>query len=88
LVSRIRKNPESKPKDINNPNSELRNTEILGLDIITGLQYSRGIWVNGMIYAPKRGVYAKCNIELLSDGRLKIIVSKSGFTRTQIWTRK
>jgi uncharacterized protein (DUF2147 family) len=87
-LAELEKNPENKPKDINNPNPEMRNKEILGLDIITGLQYSRGIWVNGMIYAPKRGVYAKCTIELVSDERLKIIVSKSGLTRTQIWTRK
>jgi len=65
-----------------------RNRYILGIDIINGLQYSDGKWVNGTIYLPKRGIYADCKVELLSNGRLKIIVSKSGFTKTQIWTRK
>jgi len=87
-LAELEKNPERKPKDKNNPNPELRNRNILGIDIISGLQYSGGKWVNGTIYTPKRGIYADCKVELLSDGRLKIIVSKSGFTKSQIWTRK
>jgi uncharacterized protein (DUF2147 family) len=84
----LEKNPELKLKDKNNPNSDLRNRNIYGMDILTGLQYSDGKWINGKIYSPKRGVYADCKVELLSNDKLKIIVSKSGFTKTQIWTRK
>ena len=87
-LAELGKNPERKPKDKNNPKPELRNRNILGMDIITGLQYSAGKWVNGTIYTPKRGIYAECEVELLSNERLKIIVSKSGFTRAQILTRK
>ncbi len=85
---KIESNPNLHPKDKNNPNPELRNRHILGMDIITGLEYSGGKWINGTIYTPKRGIYADCEVELLSNGGLKIIVSKSGFTKTQIWTRK
>ena len=87
-LAELEKNPGRSPKDKNNPNPELRNRNILGMDIITGLQYSGGKWINGTIYTPKRGIYADCEVELLSNGRLKIMVSKSGFTKTQIWTRK
>lgn len=87
-LAKLESNPNLHPKDKNNPNPELRNRNILGMDIINGLQYSDGKWVNGTIYAPKRGIYADCEVELLSNGQLKIIVSKSGFTKTQIWTRK
>jgi len=87
-LAELEKNPERKPKDKNNPNPELRTRNVLGMDIINGLQYSGGKWINGTIYTPKRGIYADCKVELLSNGRLKIIVSKSGFTKTQIWTRK
>jgi len=87
-LAELEKNPERKPKDKNNPKPELRNRYILGMDIITGLRYTGGKWVNGTIYTPKRGIYADCEVELLSNERLKIIVSKSGFTRAQIWTRK
>jgi uncharacterized protein (DUF2147 family) len=84
----IESNPSLQPKDKNNPKPELRKRDILGLDIITGLKHAAGKWINGTIYTPKRGIYADCEVQLLSDGRLKIIVSKSGFTRVQIWTRK
>jgi len=87
-LAELEKNPEYKPKDKNNPKPELRNRYILGMDIITGLQFTGGKWINGTIYTPKRGIYADCKVELLSDGRLKIIVSRSGMTRTQTWTRK
>jgi len=87
-LAKMESNPNLHPKDKNNPNPELRSRSILGMDIITGLQYSGGKWANGTIYAPKKGMYADCKVELLSTGQLKIIVSKSGFTKTQIWTRK
>jgi uncharacterized protein (DUF2147 family) len=87
-ISKMESNPNLHPKDKNNPNPELRNRDILGMDIITGLQYSGGKWESGTIYTPKKGMYADCKVELSSNGQLKIIVSKSGFTKTQIWTRK
>lgn len=87
-LAKVDDNPNLHPKDKNNPNPELRNRSILGIDIITGMQYSGSKWDRGTIYAPKKGMYADCKAELLSNGQLKIIVSKSGFTKTQIWTRK
>jgi len=87
-LDELDKHPERKLTDKNNPNPKLRNRNILGMDIITGLQYSGGKWVNGTIYTPKRGIYADCEVVLLSNGKLKMIVSKSGIKRTQIWTRK
>jgi len=87
-LAKLESNPNFQPKDKNNPNPELRNRNILGMDIINGLRYSGGKWISGTIYTPKRGIYADCEGELLSNGSLKIIVSKSGFTKTQIWTRK
>jgi uncharacterized protein (DUF2147 family) len=87
-ISELEKNPNQQPKDKNNPKPELRNRNILGMDIITGLQYASDKWVKGTIYTPKKGVYADCKVELLSNGQLKIIASKSGINKKQIWTRK
>jgi uncharacterized protein (DUF2147 family) len=87
-LSTLESNPKLQPKDKNNPDAKLRNRNILGMEIITGLQFLNGKWVNGTIYAPKKGIYANCEVELLSNQKLKVIVSKSGFTKTQIWTRK
>ena len=86
-ISELERNPKLQPKDKNNPKSQLRNRNILGLDILTGLQYVNGKWINGTIYSPKRGIYADCKIEFVSNSQLKVIVSKSGFTKTQKWTR-
>ena len=87
-LAKVESKPNLQPKDKNNPKPELRNRYILGLDIITRLHYVAGKWVNGTIYTPKRGMYADCEVELPTNGQLKIIVSKSGFSKTQIWTRK
>lgn len=87
-LSTMESNPTLQPKDKNNPDTKLRNRNILGMDIINGLQYFNGKWISGTIYTPKKGIYANCKVELLTDQQLKIIVSKSGFTKTQIWTRK
>lgn len=87
-IPKLDSNPNMHIKDKNNPNPELRNRDILGMDVITGLQYSAGIWVNGTIYSPKKGMYLDCVVEISTNGQLKIVVSKSGFTKTQIWTRK
>jgi uncharacterized protein (DUF2147 family) len=86
-IAKLENNPGLQLKDKNNPKPELRSRDILGMDIITGLKYSGGKWVNGTIYSPKKGIYADCKAEVLSDGRLKLTVTKSGITRTQIWTR-
>lgn len=87
-ISALNSNPNLHPKDKNNPKPELRNRDIIGMDIINGLKYASGKWVNGTIYSPKKGVYADCKVELLSTGQLKITALKSGFSKKQIWTRK
>jgi uncharacterized protein (DUF2147 family) len=87
-IAQLEKNPKFNPEDKNNPDPKLRNRPILGMDIITGLHYSGENWVNGSIYAPKRGIYADCEVKLTSNSELTMLVSKSGFTKKQIWTRK
>ncbi len=86
-ISAMDNNPGSQPKDKNNPKPELRNRDLLGIDIITGLKYSSGKWINGTLYTPKRGMYADCKVELLTNGQLKVSGSKSGFTKSQLWNR-
>jgi uncharacterized protein (DUF2147 family) len=87
-IAQLESNPGLNPKDKNNPNPEKRNHSILGMDIITGLSYSDGKWVNGKIYTPEKGMYLDCEIELLSDKKLKLTVSKGMFSRTKTWTRE
>jgi uncharacterized protein (DUF2147 family) len=86
-ISTMDNNPGAKPKDKNNPQPELRNRDLLGIDIITGLKYASGKWINGTLYTPKKGMYADCKVELLTNGQLKVNGSKSGFTKSQLWNR-
>jgi uncharacterized protein (DUF2147 family) len=87
-ISRLEKNPTINPKDKNNPNPEITNQNILGMDIITGLKYSDEKWVNGTIYTPQNGMYLNCEVELRSDKHLNIVVSKGMLSKTKSWTRE
>lgn len=47
-------------KDENNPEEELKNRTILGLQILYGLEFTDGIWEDGKIYDPESGSIYKC----------------------------
>jgi len=80
--------PNGKPKvDKNNSNSELREIPILGLEIISSLEYDGEKWVNGKIYSPKEGQTVNCSKLLLDESTLKVTVSKFLFSTTKIWKR-
>ena len=72
--------------DRNNPNKNLRNRQLMGIDMLEDLQYRSGKWY-GKIYAPKRGL--KMDVVLVAPGKdkLELNISYRGFTRQQIWTR-
>jgi uncharacterized protein (DUF2147 family) len=73
-------------KDLYNSNKELKNRQLLGIDMLTDLQAKNGKWY-GKIYAPKRGL--EMDVVIVSSGKdkLELNVSYRGFTRKQIWTR-
>ncbi|WP_111672018.1 DUF2147 domain-containing protein [Algoriphagus litoralis] len=73
-------------KDLYNSNKELKNRQLLGIDMLTDLQAKNGKWY-GKIYAPKRGL--EMDVVIVSSGKdkLELNVSYRGFTRKQTWTR-
>ena len=71
--------------DRNNPDREKRNQVILGMIIVTGLHFDGKSWIGGEIYAPGRGTYARCSIDL-KDGKLDLNVSKGPFSMTKVWS--
>lgn len=73
-------------KDRNNPNKDLRNRPLMGIDMLEDLQYRGGKWY-GKIYAPKRGLTMKAVIVAKQGDKLELNISYKGFTRQQIWTR-
>ena len=59
--------------DRKNPNPELRNRPILGLQVLNGL-ISKGDkqWGNGICYDPETGKSYKCKMKLASPQRLEL----------------
>lgn len=73
--------------DKNNPDPTKRNRKILGLVIIENLVFKNNMWVNGKIYAPKKGEYADCEFNLETPDKLKFTISKGWFSKSNIWTK-
>ena len=83
------KNEKGNPKkDTKNPNPEKQKENILGLEIIKNLEFSKKEWNKGTIYDPKTGktykLYAKIKDKKL---HLRGYVGVSLIGRTNTWTR-
>lgn len=75
--------------DKNNPVKKLRNRPILGMVILTGLQFSTKdlMWIGGKIYSPEKGVTVDCKIRLNNKNEFALIASKGIFSSTKKWKR-
>ena len=83
--------PDGRPKlDTENPDASLRNREIVGIDILSGLQYDgEDEWEDGTIYDPESGKTYSCYMELKDDNSLEVrgFIGVSLIGRSQTWTR-
>lgn len=79
-----------KPKvDRLNPDPDLRNRPIIGLQIMHGFRYDGdNVWVDGTIYDPKKGKTYSCKMTLRADGTLFVrgYIGISLIGRTSEWT--
>ncbi|OJU52459.1 MAG: hypothetical protein BGN96_07250 [Bacteroidales bacterium 45-6] len=73
--------------DAKNPNPALRKNALVGTVIIYGLQFENGLYKNGKIYAPRRGMIVNGSVRFLSDNKLEITGKKGLMSNSQIWTR-
>ncbi len=75
--------------DKNNPDKKLRNRPIVGLVMLTGLQFSANetMWIGGKIYGPEKGETVACKIKLSNKNELALTASKSIFSFTKKWKR-
>ncbi|HLU62560.1 MAG TPA: DUF2147 domain-containing protein [Gammaproteobacteria bacterium] len=77
-------------RDRENEDPELREREIIGLEIVNGFRYvGKGRWTDGTIYDPENGKTYNCKMWLTRDGRLRLrgYVGVSLFGRTTEWIR-
>lgn len=73
--------------DIHNPDTDLRDRPLVGLEIMTGFRYDKGTWSGGRIYDPENGKSYKCKLTLDQGGQLKVrgYVGISAIGRTEVW---
>lgn len=84
------RNPKTRAAtDKNNPDAALRSRLLIGLTILDGLKYEKGVWKNGGIYDPNSGKTYSCELKLLSDDVLEVkgYLGFSFVGKTVEWTR-
>ena len=81
--------PEKRSATCTACKGKLKDTPILGMNILTGLKEDGDEWSGGKILDPKNGKQYKCYIKLKDDNTLKLrgYIGISWFGRTAIWKR-
>jgi Uncharacterized protein conserved in bacteria len=81
------KNPR---KDVNNPDPNLRDKDLIGLDFLTDFNYNKDDkeWVNGRIYDPKNGKIYKAYMWLENNNlKVKGYIGVSFLGRSELFER-
>lgn len=75
-------------KDIKNPKESLRSRDVLGIELLTGFSYEKGIYAGGEIYDPESGKTYDCKMSL-EGNKLKVrgYIGISLFGRTEYFER-
>jgi uncharacterized protein (DUF2147 family) len=70
----------------NDSNSNLSRESALGTILLSDVSFNKGKW-QGTLYIPKKDREVKCTLELVSEDKLKISVSRFLRSSSKIWTR-
>lgn len=77
-------------KDTKNPDSKLRNREVIGLVILNNFVFDGDdTWEDGTIYDPREGKTYSCKITQKGKDKINVrgFVGISMFGRTEVWTK-
>lgn len=77
-------------KDVKNPDSRLRNRELVGTVILKDFVFKGGNWENGTIYDPHSGKTYDCILKVKDNNQkldIRGFVGMAMFGRTSTWTR-
>jgi uncharacterized protein (DUF2147 family) len=75
--------------DKNNPKESLRNTTVLGMQVLRNLKFNTNEWIDGTIYDPETGNEYSCKATL-NGANLELrgyILGLPFLGRTTVWTR-
>ncbi len=80
------------PKDDKNPDKSMHNRSLIGLQILSGLEYDAKAkeWKNGSIYDPKSGKTYDCFVRMDDNNVMKMKGFVAGIRmlgRTEDWSR-
>ena len=80
---------DGKPRrDVENEDKSLRGRQVLGLQVITGMEYEGdGEWEDGDIYNPRDGETYDAELEEVDANTLKVSGCVWFLCKEQIWTR-
>jgi uncharacterized protein (DUF2147 family) len=75
--------------NLKNPDPEQIKSKIIGLEILSNLEYENGEWVDGEIYSPKKRERADCKIKISDDNKELYLTASKGFlfSKTVVWSR-
>jgi len=77
-------------KDIHNPNDELKNRPIIGIEIFKDLEYNgKNLWRGGTVYDPKSGHTYNCQMAIRNSNELDIraFFGLALLGKTETWKR-
>ena len=77
-------------KDVGNPDLNLRERPLEGLEIGHGFRFYEDRWKDGSLYDPATGREYRASIDILDEHHLRVrgFIGLSLFGRSQIWTSK
>jgi len=80
---------ENSNKDAVNTDTSLRNRPLMGLTILEGLQYKKGVWYGGKVYDPESGLTYPCEVSLKKRDILEIkgYLGDTWVSKTVEWYR-
>jgi uncharacterized protein (DUF2147 family) len=91
ILGAATEDPRRATTDRQNPDPELQDRELIGLELFEGFQYDgNGEWSGGVIYDPNSGKTYRCNLKLTDHNTLKVrgFIGISLLGRTETWIRQ
>lgn len=91
VAGSLNPDPERPDKDEKNPEPELRDRPLIGLEIFSGFSYAgEGRWKGGRIYDPNSGKTYRCVVTFVDADTLEVrgYVGVPMLGRTETWNRR
>ena len=81
---------EEGQRDVNNPDTDLRNRKTQGMRVLTGFRLDRVQYRHGQIYESENGRSYDASLRLNRDGTLRVTGCVLGeiICQSQTWTRR